>query len=291
MYKAAKSFFKLGIVYFVLISAIAGYGIGFSVEQEFSIVHLLTFLVGTFLISAGSLSLNEIQEIEHDKKMDRTKNRPLVKGTLSKKTALFISSFFLVIGLLILWSLKPLTFWVGLSIIIMYNGLYTLHWKKKWAFAAVPGAVPGALPGVLGFSVVNDAIFSAPSVYLFLVMFLWQMPHFWSLAIRYKDDYSRGNFPVLPAILGSGRAKYHISFYVWSYALLGIMSPFFVDFLYAYFVLVIPFSIIVVWQFLKYFKSQNPKAWLPFFLVTNFSMLAFMFAPLIDKWTTILFKA
>jgi len=290
MYKSFKSFFKLGIVYFVVISAIAGYGVGFNVEQVFSLTHFIFFLVGTFLISAGSLSLNQFQEVDHDKKMDRTKDRPLVRGTLSKKNALLISLSFIIIGLGILYFVKPLSFWIGLAIIIMYNGFYTLHWKKKWAFAAVPGALPGALPGVLGFSAVNNDIFSPPSVYLFLVMFLWQMPHFWTLAIRYKDDYTRGNFPVLPAIVGIGRTKYHISYYVWCYALLGIMSPFFVDFLYAYFILVIPFSIVVVWQFLKYYNSTNPKAWLPFFLVTNFSMLAFMYAPLIDKWTTLIFK-
>ena len=171
----------------------------------------------------------------------------------------------------------------------MYNGFYTMYWKKNWAFAAVPGAIPGALPGVLGFSAVNDNILSSESVYIFLVMFLWQMPHFWTLAIKYKDDYKKGSFPVLPAVVGSPRAKYHISFYVWCYSLLGLMSPFFVDYLYAYFFVVIPFSILVVWQFFKYYNSENSKAWLPFFLVTNFSMLAFMFAPLVDKWTPMIF--
>ena len=172
----------------------------------------------------------------------------------------------------------------------MYNGLYTLYWKKNWAFATVPGAVPGALPGVLGFSVVNDNILAPACIYIFLVMFIWQMPHFWSLAIKYADDYAKGNFPVLPAMIGSGRTKYHISFYVWAYVLLAIMSPFFVEYSYAYFILVLPFALLEVWLFLKYFKSDNEKAWLPFFLITNFSMLAFMVAPLIDKWSPMLFQ-
>lgn len=290
MYKDLKAFFKLGIVNFVVISAIAGYGIGFTVEQSFSWLHLFAFIIGTFCISSGSLSMNQIQEVENDSRMERTQNRPLVKGTFSKRTGIVISISLMIFGLALLYYLKPLTMYVGLTIILLYNGLYTLYWKKRWAFAAVPGAVPGALPGVLGFSVVNDNIFSPASVYLFLVMFLWQMPHFWALAIRYADDYSKGNFPVLPVIVGSGRTKYHISFYVWPYALLGIMSPFFVDYSYAYFLLVLPFALLVVWQFLKYFKSENPKAWLPFFLVTNFSMLAFVFAPLIDRWIPFYFS-
>lgn len=290
MYKTLKSFFKLGIVYFVLISAVAGYGIGFSVEQQFSFLHLLLFIFGTFCISAGSLALNEVQEVENDKLMERTKDRPLVTGQFSFKFALSLSLGLIIVGLIILFFQKPLTFWVGLSIIVMYNGFYTMYWKKRWAFAAVPGAVPGALPGVLGYSVVNDNIFGSESIYLFLVMFLWQMPHFWTLAIRYKDDYTKGDFPVLPSVIGSHSTKFHISLYVWCYALLGLMSPFFVDYSYAYYFLVIPFALLVVWQFVRYYKSKNPKAWLPFFLITNFSMLAFMFAPLIDKWSPILFE-
>ncbi len=289
MVKDLKIFFKMSIVNFVIISAVAGYGIGHTVEQDIEWLQLIFFIIGTFCISAGSLSLNQIQEIHNDKLMQRTQERPLVKGSMSKKNALMISLSLVFGGLLILWFLKPLTFIIGLSIIVMYNGLYTLFWKKHWAFAAVPGAVPGALPAVLGYSMKQDNIFSSESIYLFLVMFLWQMPHFWSLAIKYADDYSKGNFPVLPAIVGSGRTKYHISFYVWAYVLLGIMSPFFVDYSYAYFILVLPFSFLMIWQFVRYFKAKKEKAWLPFFLVTNFSMLAFVFAPLFDKWSPFLF--
>ncbi len=290
MVKDLKIFFKMSIVNFVVISAAAGYGIGHTVEQSFNVLQFIAFLFGTFCISAGSLSLNQVQEVKNDKLMDRTQARPLVKGTFSRKVGASISFSLIVLGLIILFLIKPLTFWVGLSIILMYNGLYTLYWKKNWAFAAVPGAVPGALPGVLGFSVVNDNILAPACIYIFLVMFIWQMPHFWSLAIKYADDYAKGNFPVLPAMIGSGRTKYHISFYVWAYVLLAIMSPFFVEYSYAYFILVLPFALLEVWLFLKYFKSDNEKAWLPFFLITNFSMLAFMVAPLIDKWSPMLFQ-
>lgn len=290
MIQELKIFFKAGIVNFVVISAIAGYGIAHTVEMHFSIWHMLFFLLGTIFISAGSLSLNQVQEVLNDKLMERTKDRPLVKGTFSRKTGFVLSMSLIICGLIILYFINPMSFYVGSVIIILYNGIYTLYWKKNWAFAAVPGAIPGALPGVLGYSALDDNIFSSQSIYLFLVMFLWQMPHFWSLAIRYADDYKKGNFSVLPAIVGSGRTKYHISFYVWAYALLGIMSPFFVDWSYAYFILVLPFSLLVVWQFFKYFNNSSEKAWLPFFLITNFSMLTFLFAPLIDKWFPVVFS-
>lgn len=289
MIQDLKSFFKMSIVNFVVISAAAGYGLAHTVEMSFDLAHFILFIFGTFCISAGSLSCNQVQEVANDKLMDRTQARPLVKGTFSRRTGLILSLSLMISGLLVLYYVNPLTCYVGISIILMYNGFYTLYWKKKWAFAAVPGAIPGALPGVLGYSAIDNNLLAPASVYLFLVMFLWQMPHFWALAIRYSEDYTKGKFPVLPSVVGAGRTKYHISFYVWTYALLGIMSPFFVEYSYAYFVLVLPFSIMIVWQFMKYYKSTNPKSWLPFFLITNFSMLAFVFAPLFDKWYPVLF--
>lgn len=74
MYKDLKAFFKLGIVNFVVISAIAGYGIGFTVEQSFSWLHLFAFIIGTFCISSGSLSMNQIQEVENDSRMERIRS-------------------------------------------------------------------------------------------------------------------------------------------------------------------------------------------------------------------------
>lgn len=284
MYSQLKSLFKSGIVFFVVISAIAGYGIGFPVEQDFSWMHFLSMVLGVGLISSGSLALNQVQEVSRDKKMDRTSQRPIVSGFMSRRTAFIISIGNMLIGSLILYFVQPLTCYIGLAVIALYNGLYTLHWKPKWIFGAVPGAVPGALPGVLGFSAVNTQIFSPESVYLFLVMFLWQMPHFWTLAIRFKDDYAKGEFPILPVVLGKQRTIYHISFYVFAYALLAIMAPFFVSYYALYFILILPFAFMVVWEFFKYAKSTEEKAWLPFFLWTNFSLLVFLYAPLVDRW-------
>lgn len=290
MIENLKIFFKISIVYFVIISAVAGYGLGFTVETNFSLLHLLVFIVGTFFVSSGSLSLNQIQEYKNDKAMARTQNRPLVTGAYTFRRALTISFTCLGIGFLLLYLTSFISFITGVSIVLLYNVFYTMFWKKHWVFAAVPGAIPGALPPVMGYGAINPDIFTRECVYLFLVMFLWQMPHFWSLAIKYKNDYGRGKFPVLPFVLGDERTKYHISFYVFAYVLLAIMSPFFVPYSIAYLVLVLPFAIITLFQFIKFFKSKDEKAWLPFFLITNFSMLAFIYAPILDKWFPLIFK-
>lgn len=292
MIKTLKSFFKMGIVIFVVISTVAGYGVGLTVEDSFSFLHFFLTILGTFCISSGSLSLNQVQEAHKDAKMPRTQNRPIPSGEISRGTGLAISLSLIIFGSAVLYYVEPLSCYIGLIIIVLYNIFYTIHWKQNWTFAAVPGAIPGALPCTLGYAAVNPNIYSAESIYLFLVMFIWQMPHFWTLAIRYSEDYAKAGFPMLPVIMGKDRTIYHISFYVWAYVLLAIMSPFFVPFYYAYFLMVIPFALLVLWSFMKYVKNENTndKAWLPFFLITNFSMLAFLFAPLVDKWTPIIFE-
>ena len=110
MLQDLKIFFKMSIVNFVIISAIAGYGIGHTVEQNFDLFKLILFLVGTFGISAGSLSLNQVQEVFNDKLMERTQVRPLVKGSFSRQTGLFLSLSLMCGGLIILYTIKPLTF-------------------------------------------------------------------------------------------------------------------------------------------------------------------------------------
>ena len=291
MIKTLNVFFKIGIVRFVVISAIAGYFVAFNIEDKFSTVHFLGMVIGTFLISCGSLSLNQIQEVEQDSKMPRTQSRPVANGDLSIKVASIISFSTIISGSIILYFVSPLSCLVGLVIIALYNGLYTMYWKKKWAFAAVPGAIPGALPCTIGYAAMSNNIFSSESIYLFLVMFLWQMPHFWTLAIKLKEDYQKGGFPILPVVVGKERTIYHISYYVWSYVLLAIMSPFFVHFNIFYFWVVLPFAILVLLMFFLFVRSSNEKAWLPFFLIVNFSMLAFIFSPVLDKWYPIIFNS
>ena len=102
---------------------------------------------------------------------------------------------FCIAGLCLLYLIGPYPSGLALLTTVLYNVVYTLWWKRRMAFGAVPGAIPGAMPVVIGYSVNTTHIFDPACVYLFLVMFLWQMPHFWALAIRYREDYSSGGVP------------------------------------------------------------------------------------------------
>jgi protoheme IX farnesyltransferase len=268
----------------VLVTGALGYFLGFPHEYNLSYVHFILFLIGLAAISGGSLALNSAQEWKHDLKMDRTLGRPIPKGLVSSEKAYTFSVMLILLGLIVLYFVQPLTSLIGFLTVVFYNILYTMILKRRSAFAAVPGAIPGAAPVLMGYSAINTNIFSSECMYVFLLMFLWQMPHFWALAIRYMDDYEKGGFPVLPVQLGKQRTLYHIGLYLIPYIALAILSPWFVETGYAYFILVLPLALISVYEFYKFLESKGEKNWVRFFVWINLSMLGFLAAPVIDKW-------
>ena len=274
---------KFGISLFAVLSAIAGYLVGFPVGNVLEFTPILLLIVGLYFVCSGSFIFNQVQEKSIDEKMPRTQKRPLVVGYFSKFQAIAFGIIFVLLGGFLLYLLNPMTCYLALTTVFLYNVAYTIFWKRSWAFAAVPGAIPGAMPVVIGYSAVAN-IFDPMCAYLFLVMFLWQMPHFWALAIRFKDDYKKGGIPVLPAVIGDAKTRYHIGLYVFAYIGVTLSLPLFLKANFLYLFLVVPMSIKVLVEFFKYFKAREAKAWLPFFLWVNFSVLVFLMAPAIDQW-------
>lgn len=283
-----SDFTKFGIVILVLLTALAGYGLSYSVEKDFHLLHLLSFLVGLGLFSGGSLALNQAQEWKLDTSMPRTQKRPIPAGVISPTLGFVLAVSLMVVGLAILFAVNSLVVILCLLTALFYNGFYTLYWKRTLIFGAVPGAIPGAMPVVIGFAANSSEIFSSECLYLFLIMFLWQMPHFWALAIKYSSDYKAGGVPVLPVSLGVKKTLFHTGLYTFVYVMVALISPFFVPAKYVYLVLVLPFSLKVIWEFYKFYRANGEKRWLPFFLWTNFSMLVFLVAPVVDKWSEFL---
>ena len=256
----------------------------FQLGRSFDFSEVTLLLIGLYCVCAGSFALNQAQEWKSDSKMERTASRPIPKGLVTPFQASVFAVLFLIAGLSILWLIKPLTAGLTLLTVVLYNGVYTMVWKPRWIFGAVPGAIPGAMPVTIGYSVNSDAIFSAESLYLFLILFLWQMPHFWCLAIRYREDYGKGGFPVLPLKLGVPAALYHIGLYVFVYVGVAMASPWFLKANVLYVLLVVPIAAKVLWEFAKYYRGGGETQWLRFFLWTNLSMLVFLGVAVFDKW-------
>jgi heme o synthase len=280
---------KFGIVCFVLFTGTAAYFLGQQVDQKLNLTHFFIFIVALYFLSSGSFALNQLQEVQVDQKMKRTQGRPLPAGIFSKKAVAILSFAFLALGLGLGLYVSYWFVIYGFLTVIMYNGLYTMYWKKRWAFGAVPGAIPGAMPILVGYGAHNIAM-SIESFYLFVLMFLWQMPHFWALALRYREDYADGGIPVLPVVIGESRTLYHIGLYVFAYAAWAVASPWFISVWVGYLLVILPFVAKVVLEFLSYYKEPTSKKWLPFFLWTTFSVLVFVIIPVFDKWGEMVFE-
>ncbi len=275
---------KFGIVVFVIFTATGGYLIGHPFDQDFSIFKLSLTLLGLYFLSSGSFALNQYQEREIDKKMPRTQKRPLPSGRVTPRQALIFSLSFLFLGVVFCLAVSWELTLQGLFTVLFYNYFYTLLWKRSSPFAAVPGAIPGAMPFVMGYTAASGVVFDLINIYFFLVMFFWQMPHFWALALRYQEDYKLGGIPVLPAAKGLRATEYYVGIYTFAYLALALSAPFVVPVGWAYLLIALPFAFKVLWELFAFLKDPQGKPWIGFFLWTTFSVLVFIIVPAIDRW-------
>jgi protoheme IX farnesyltransferase len=191
----------------------------------------------------------------------------------------------LVSGLATLYFLAPFLFFLGLSAVVSYNGLYTMWWKKKWAYAAVPGAIPGAIPILMGHAAASGKMLTPSGLYIFFILFFWQMPHFWALALRYQKDYQQGGFPTLPVVHGLGVTLRQISAWCLSYVGLALIGPIFMRVGWIYLIPTLAVSAKVIYELFRFSRKPEGGQWLPFFLWINFSLIIYLAAACADLWS------
>lgn len=280
IYKSYQSLTKSGIVLFVIVVGLCGYAVGMPAGRGADFNAIFLFVLGLYCLSAGSLALNQVQEVKLDEKMDRTKTRPIISGVFSKFQAMALSLVLIFAGLGALSILSLSSAGAGLLTVLLYNVIYTYIWKKKWAFGAVPGAIPGALPPVIGYLVHEGARWNDPQLfYLFGILFLWQMPHFWILAIKLKKDYAQGGVPVLPLMIGDEKTRFHMGLYLFAYLGLAVAAPLYVASGFVGSLIIWVVALFVLGTFVRYMKNQ--EKWLLFFLSLNISILIFSLVPAI----------
>ena len=157
-------------------------------------------LIGGTLAAGSANAFNQVMEQDLDVAMGRTSKRPLVVGSISTKGALAFAFVLAIAALAIFWIFtNPLTTLLTLIAILFYVGVYTAVLKRRTPQNIVWGGIAGCMPVLIGWAAVaNDLSWSA--LLLFLVVFFWTPPHFWALAIKYRDDYSRAKVPMLPVV-------------------------------------------------------------------------------------------
>jgi protoheme IX farnesyltransferase len=276
---------KSGIVTLVLISVLAGYLIGQPTELPFDWKRMTLTLIGILFLASGSSALNQYQERQIDAQMPRTANRPLPSGRIRPSTVLLFVGVTLIAGLSILFQLSLTLFILGILAAFSYNVLYTLWWKKYWAYGAVPGAIPGALPILMGHTAAQGQVLNPGGLYLFFILFFWQMPHFWALALRYRKDYEQGGFPTLPVKLGEAVTLDRIILWCLAYLGVAFIAPLFLRVGWLYLIPTLLVSIKVLWELYGFAKKPESQKWLHFFLWVNFSLIIYLGAAVLDLWS------
>jgi len=160
---------------------------------------MLNACVGTALVASGAAALNQIHERELDGLMERTRNRPMPQGRLGVGQASAWAYGLSALGAVMLWTgANWLASALAVATLVLYVAIYT-PLKTRTSLATVVGAVPGALPPMIGWAASRGSV-EFVSWSLFLIMFLWQLPHFLAIAWMYRDDYARAKMPMLPVI-------------------------------------------------------------------------------------------
>jgi protoheme IX farnesyltransferase len=200
---------KIKIPFAVSISSLTGYLV---YSGSFDVGALISTL-GVFLLAGGSAALNQYQEYHLDARMNRTKNRPIPSGRFSSTNTLIFSIVVSLAGALILLFGNNLTAaLIGLLTLLWYNGIYT-PMKRKTVFAVLAGAFVGAFPPMIGWTAAGGYVFDTAIILIAMLLFIWQVPHFILLLLKFGPEYEVAGFSTLTSYFSEDQLKKLI--FVW----------------------------------------------------------------------------
>ncbi|SFA76123.1 MULTISPECIES: heme o synthase [unclassified Bacillus (in: firmicutes)] len=280
VWKDFLALIKIGIVNSNLITTFTGLWLALHFTNQSFLHHLdIMFytLIGSSLIIAGSCSINNYYDRDIDHLMERTKSRPTVTGKVLPKNVLFLGLMLIGLGTLLL----ALTTWtamvIGLLGVFSYVVLYTMWSKRQFVSNTIVGSISGAVPPLIGWSAI-DGNLDMMAWALFVIMFVWQPPHFYALAMRRVEEYRAAGIPMLPVVKGFATTKKHIV--LWVMALLPL--PFFLK------ALGIPFLILATllnlgWLALGIYgyKIKDDIKWAKLMFVYSLQYLTILFVAMV----------
>ena len=180
-------------------------------------------LIGGTLAAGAANAFNMVIESDIDKLMSRTKHRPIASGLLTKKQASRFASFLMIISLVIFWVFTtPLATLLTSLAILFYVAIYTVALKPNTNQNIVWGGIAGCLPVLIGWAAVTNSL-SMTAFWFFLVVFFWTPPHFWAIAIKYREDYAAAKIPMLPVVASHKRLKIEMWFHTISMIVVSVI--------------------------------------------------------------------
>lgn len=205
-----KQLIKVRLSFTVVFSASIAFLVGSKAQGDINWTNWLILTIGGLLVTGSANGFNEIIERDLDKLMKRTADRPLPAGRMTSGQALVLSLLMGLVGTLLLVRLNFLTGVLSVFSILLYAFLYT-PLKQKSPIAVFVGAFPGALPPLIGyFAAFKEPYIDEIPLILFGIQFVWQFPHFWSIAWVLDDDYKNAGFRLLPTTKRDGMSAFMV---------------------------------------------------------------------------------
>ncbi len=247
---------KPGIIMGNSLTAAAGFAM--ASHHHFNIALFIATLCGLACIIASACICNNYSDRCSDAKMTRTKYRPLVVGTIPTKQALIFASILGVLGTCVLsFFTNFLTTTLAITGFFLYVYVYT-KWKYLSEYGTHIGSISGAIPPVVGYCAVSNS-FDAGAWLLFFIVMLWQMPHFFAIAVYRLKDYKAASIPVMPAVRGVAATKKQIACYI---ALFTTVCTLPTLFHYTGYVYVIVMTLLnIAWLAISIQKASNDTLW------------------------------
>ena len=220
-----------------LLASLGRWGVSFAVGFSAATAYIVAasgfdslvygVMLGVFFMSAGASALNQYQEKKIDALMVRTQKRAIPSGKVSEHEALIIALLLICFGVFILFLNGG---WIptilGLTNLLWYNLLYT-SLKKKTAFAVVPGSITGVIPVLIGWTSYHSWTYNPTIVFIACFIYLWQVPHFWLLHVRYVKDYRNAGLGNLQTVFSQQQAKRIIFSWLVASSLASMLFPYF----------------------------------------------------------------
>ncbi|MEN3754624.1 heme o synthase [Mangrovibacter yixingensis] len=250
---------KPGIIFGNLISVIGGFLLAAKGNIDYPLFGFT--LLGVSLVVASGCVFNNVIDRDIDPKMERTKNRVMVKGLISPEVALVYGSLLGIAGFMMLFfGANPLAMWLAVMGFVVYVGVYSLYMKRHSVYGTLIGSLSGAAPPVIGYCAVTNE-FDTGAFILLAIFSLWQMPHSYAIAIFRFKDYQAANIPVLPVVKGISVAKNHITLYIIAFMVATLMLSLGGYAGYKYLVVAAAVSVWWLGMALSGYKTENDKIW------------------------------
>lgn len=211
---------KPGIIFGNIITTACGFALGSQGHFEFGL--LIAAMIGLSLVIGAAGVFNNYMDRAMDAKMKRTKDRGFATGVVSVPKAMIFGASLVVSGLIILSVFTNLlTVLAAFTGFFIYLFLYTFL-KYHTLYGTIIGSIAGGIPPVVGYCAASDRL-DEGALLLFLILVLWQMPHFFAIAIYRFDDYTAASIPVLPIVKGMYATKVHMILYIMAFILCCLM--------------------------------------------------------------------